>query len=124
MICIRFDGGLFLREKDRKSNIKVEIAKDNSDIRYVITENGIPIQDACLWLDLMSINSFLTGERYAYALLRYFRFLESHGLHYKEIISKRTIEEYIKHLLGFDEKIINVEARMTFTSLKYIHHSS
>lgn len=106
-----------MRKRISDSNIKVEIAKEKNDIRYMITEDGIPIQDACLWLDLMSINSFLTGERYAYALLRYFRFLESCGLQYKEIVSKRTIEEYIKHLLGFDEKIINVEAKMTFTAL-------
>lgn len=60
----------------RGLGLRVELAKDNNDIRYMITENGIPIQDPCLWLDLVSINSFLTGERYAYALLRYLRFLK------------------------------------------------
>lgn len=97
--------------------IRVEIAKDKHDLRYMITENGIPIQDACLWLDLISMNSYLTGERYAYALLRYFRFLKVNELHYREITSKKVIEEYIKSLLGLGEKVIDYESRMTYTAL-------
>lgn len=42
----------------------MEVAKDMNDLRFMITENGIPIQDACLWLDLVSVNSYLTGERF------------------------------------------------------------
>ncbi|HVI20951.1 MAG TPA: hypothetical protein VM660_02770 [Bacillus sp. (in: firmicutes)] len=69
--------------------IRVEIAKDSNDLRYMITEKGIPIQDACLWLDLVSVNSYLTGERYAYALMRYFRFLRKIGLRISKIFNKR-----------------------------------
>lgn len=83
----------------------------------MITENGIPIQDACLWLDLNSINSYLTGERYAYALSRYFRFLKSNGLKYQEVTNKSVIEEYIKDLLGLGARVIDYESRMTFTAL-------
>jgi len=83
----------------------------------MITENGIPIQDACLWLDFISMNSYLTGERYAYALLRYFRFLKANGLYYQEVTSKKVIEEYIKGLLGLGEKVIDFESRMTFTAM-------
>lgn len=97
--------------------IRVEIAKDNNDLRYMITEKGIPIQDACLWLDLVSVNSYLTGERYAYALMRYFRFLRENGLEHREVTSKRVIEEYIKDLLGLGEKIIDFESQITFTAL-------
>lgn len=63
-----------MKENQEHYGIYIEQAKDNNDLRYMITENGIPIQDACLWLDFISMNSYLTGERYAYALLRYFRF--------------------------------------------------
>ncbi|MBU8879240.1 tyrosine-type recombinase/integrase [Bacillus sp. FJAT-29790] len=83
----------------------------------MITENGIPIQDPCLWLDLVSMNSYLTGERYAYALLRYFRYLRANGLHYYEVTNKRVIEEYIKDLLGLGDKVINFEGQMTFKAL-------
>lgn len=83
----------------------------------MITEDGIPIQDACLWLDFISMNCYLTGERYAYALLRFFRFLKANGLYYQEITSKKVIEEYIKSLLGLSDKVINYESRMTFTAL-------
>ncbi|MMZ56953.1 hypothetical protein D1872_188650 [compost metagenome] len=97
--------------------LRVEVAKDRNDLRYIITENGIPIQDACLWLDFISINSYLTGERYAYALLRCFRFLKRNGLNYRNIVNKRVVEEYIKELLGLGEKVIDVESRITFTAL-------
>ncbi|WP_254119182.1 tyrosine-type recombinase/integrase [Bacillus sp. FJAT-29790] len=97
--------------------IQVEIARNQNDLRYMITENGIPIQDPCLWLDLVSMNSYLTGERYAYALLRYFRYLRANGLHYYEVTNKRVIEEYIKDLLGLGDKVINFEGQMTFKAL-------
>jgi hypothetical protein len=68
-------------------------------------------------LDLVSVNSYLTGERYAYALMRYFRFLRENGLEHREVTSKRVIEEYIKDLLGLGEKIIDFESQITFTAL-------
>ncbi|MGG0845071.1 hypothetical protein [Peribacillus simplex] len=83
----------------------------------MITEKGIPIQDACLWLDLVNINSYLTGERYAYALMRYFRFLRENGLEHREVTNKRVIEENIKCLLGLGEKVIDFESQITFTAL-------
>lgn len=111
------DRGDSLRNKQGDYGIRVEIAKNDNDLRYMITEEGIPIQDACLWLDFISMNSYLTGERYAYALLRFFRYLKANKLHYGEITSKNVVEEYIKDLLGLNEKVINYESRMTFTAL-------
>lgn len=106
-----------IRKQVQDWGLRVEVAKDRNDVRFMITEDGIPILDACLWLDLVSINSYLTGERYAYALLRYFRFLKRNNLDYREVVSKRVIEEYIKDLLGLEEKVIDIESRMTFTAL-------
>ncbi|WP_261305929.1 tyrosine-type recombinase/integrase [Paenibacillus andongensis] len=100
-----------------ENEIRVEIAKFGNEMRYLITEKGIPMQDPCLWLDVVSINSYLTGERYAYALLRYLRFLKKNNLDYLEVVSKKVIEEYIKDLLGLGQKIINIETKMTFTAL-------
>ncbi|CAM4281224.1 integrase [Paenibacillus endophyticus] len=105
------------RKEHQDNSLRVEIACYGNDIRYLLTEEGIPLQDPCLWLDLISINSYLTGERYAYALLRYFKFLMKNKINYKEVVSKRVIEEYIKELLGLGEKIFNIESRMTFTAL-------
>ncbi|MGE7094400.1 hypothetical protein ACQKII_23810 [Lysinibacillus sp. NPDC048646] len=106
-----------MRNKQENYGIRVEIAKNGDDLRYMLTEEGIPIQDACLWLDFVSMNSYLTGERYAYALLRFFRYLKANNLHYGEITSKKVVEEYIKDLLGLNEVVINYESRMTFTAL-------
>lgn len=97
--------------------IRVEIGKNNNDLRYMITENGIPIPDVCLWLDFISFNSYLTGERYAYSLLRFLRYLKSNGLNYLDVTNKRVIEEYIKDLLGLGEKVINYESQITFQGL-------
>lgn len=61
---------------NQDDNLLVEIAKGENELRYLITDNGIPIPEVALWLDLASLNSYLTGERYAYALLKYLRFLK------------------------------------------------
>lgn len=106
-----------MKKKQDDFGLHVVIAKNGNDLRYMITDDGIPIQDVCLWLDFISMNSYLTGERYAYALLRYFRYLKANNLNYREVTSKGVIEEYIKHLLGLNEKIINYESSMTFTAL-------
>lgn len=106
-----------MEQKNWGFGLRVEIAKDSNDVRYMITDDGVPIQDVCLWLDIISINSYLTGEKYAYCLLRYLRFLKANQLNYREVVSKNVIEEYIKNLLGLDTKVVNVETRMTFTAL-------
>ncbi|MCG3420387.1 site-specific integrase [Oceanobacillus sp. GSFE11] len=106
-----------MKKNQHRYGLYVEIAKDKNELRYMITDNGIPVQDACLWLDLISINSYLTGERYAYILLRYFRFLRANRMNYREVVNKRVVEEYIKDLLGIGEKIINIEGQLTFTAL-------
>lgn len=74
--------------------------------------------DIYLWLDFISINSYLTGERYAYALLRYLRYLKRINIHYKDVTKQRVIEEYVKQLLGLNEKILNVDTNMTYTAVK------
>lgn len=81
-------------------------------------EDGIPVPEVCLWLDFVSINSYLTGERYAYALLRYLRYLKERNIHYKNVTRKGVIEEYVKHLLGLNEKVLNVDTNMTYTAVK------
>ncbi|WP_237749899.1 hypothetical protein P5487_011115 [Bacillus amyloliquefaciens] len=84
--------------------LRVELAKAKNDLRFMITDNGIPIHDACLWLDFVSLNSYLTGERYAYALLHFFRFLKTNKIHYRDVVDKTVIEEYVKDLLGLGKK--------------------
>jgi len=98
--------------------LKVKKASNGDHLRYLIVEDGIPIKDVCLWLDYASIKSYLTGERYAYALLRYLRFLKMNKVHYKDVTNKGIIEEYIKHLLNLDGKVLNVELSVTYTALK------
>ncbi|PGE01472.1 tyrosine-type recombinase/integrase [Bacillus pseudomycoides] len=103
---------------NKNDNLLVEIAKGENKLRYLITNDGIPIPEISLWLDLVSINSYLTGERYAYALLRYLSFLKSKNIDFREVQNKGTIEEYVKYLLGFREQIINIEAPLTFTAIQ------
>ncbi|MDB5054424.1 MAG: phage integrase [Bacilli bacterium] len=95
----------------------VKTASNGKHLRYIITEDGIPVPDVCLWLDIVSLNSYLTGERYAYALLRYLRYLKGINMLYNEVTSKGIIEEYIKQLLGFGDVIINIESKMTFSGM-------
>lgn len=116
-INCEFGGGKDFLKDDNGLELRVELAKAKNDLRYMITDNGIPIHDACLWLDFVSLNSYLTGERYAYALLRYFRFLKVNKIHYKEVMDKTVIEEYIKDLLGLGNKIIDYESQITYNAM-------
>ncbi|MFP3413756.1 hypothetical protein SB773_19495 [Bacillus sp. SIMBA_074] len=74
--------------------LKVKKASNGEVLRYLIVEDGIPVPEVCLWLDFVSINSYLTGERYAYTLLRYLRYLKGRNIHYKNVTRKGVIEEY------------------------------
>ncbi|MRC29448.1 tyrosine-type recombinase/integrase [Bacillus thuringiensis] len=103
---------------NQDDNLLVEIAKGENELRYLITDNGIPIPEVALWLDLASLNSYLTGERYAYALLKYLRFLKRKNMDFRKVQNKGTIEEYVKYLMGFREQIINIEAPLTFTAIQ------
>lgn len=98
--------------------LKVKKASDGEVLRYLIVEDGIPVPEVCLWLDFVSINSYLTGERYAYALLRYLRYLKMVNIHYKDVMRQGIIEEYVKHLLGLGGKVLNVDTNMTYTAVK------
>lgn len=98
--------------------LKVKKASNGEVLRYLIVEDGIPVPEVCLWLDFVSINSYLTGERYAYALLRYLRYLKMINIHYKDVTRQGIIEEYVKHLLGLGGKVLNVDTNMTYTAVK------
>ncbi|WP_242475768.1 hypothetical protein [Bacillus cereus group sp. N6] len=100
------------------NGLRVKKASNGKSLRYLIVEDGIPIPDVCLWLDLMSMNSYLTGERYAYSMLRYLRYLKEIGIHYKEVTKKGVIEEYVKNLLGMRGVVVSIESPITFSALK------
>ncbi|MGX5633701.1 tyrosine-type recombinase/integrase [Bacillus thuringiensis] len=89
--------------KVEKALIPVNDSFENERIQYIITEEGIPLYELNRWLELVSINSYLTGETYAYKLLSYLRFLKANKLHYLEVKKRVVIEEYIKFLV-FEEK--------------------
>ncbi|MGM2687456.1 tyrosine-type recombinase/integrase, partial [Bacillus cereus group sp. BceL004] len=97
------------------NGLRVKKASNGKSLRYLIVEDGIPIPDVCLWLDLMSMNSYLTGERYAYSMLRYLRYLKEIGIHYKEVTKKGVIEEYVKNLLGMRGVVVSIESPITFS---------
>ncbi|MGA5662994.1 tyrosine-type recombinase/integrase [Bacillus bombysepticus] len=98
--------------------LKVKKASNGEVLRYLIVEDGIPVPEVCLWLDFVSINSYLTGERYAYALLRYLRYLKMVNIHYKDVMRQGIIEEYVKYLLGLGGKVLNVDTNMNYTAVK------
>lgn len=78
------------------NGLRVKKASNGKSLRYLIVEDGIPIPDVCLWLDLMSMNSYLTGERYAYSMLRYLRYLKEIGIHYKEVTKKELLRNMLR----------------------------
>lgn len=87
-------------------------------IQYYITEDDLPIYEVNRWLEINSMNSFLTGKTYAYSLLSYLRFLKKHNLHYLEVTSKAIIEEYVKFMLYDNGDSINLQGKHTVNSIK------
>jgi integrase/recombinase XerD len=103
-------------------NLKVKraIFKEYEEpiLRYVITQNGKPIEDIYRWLDYQSSNSYLTGKEYAYSLVKYLRFLEKRNLHYLAVQDKAVINDYIKHLLYGGGQVKKMKGKMSLSSVK------
>ncbi|MEC3462053.1 hypothetical protein P9149_08820, partial [Bacillus thuringiensis] len=51
--------------KVEKALMPVNNSFENERIQYLITEDGVPLYEVNRWLELVSINSYLTGETYA-----------------------------------------------------------
>lgn len=87
-------------------------------VRYSITEDGIPIPIVNRWLLLHSANSYLTGQKYAYILLKYFRFLRKINKEYFQVTKKKTIEAYIMRLLGLDGTVSDINGSLSLDATK------
>ncbi|AFQ18898.1 site-specific integrase [Bacillus thuringiensis] len=94
--------------KVEKALMPVNNSFENERIQYLITEDGVPLYEVNRWLELVSINSYLTGETYAYKLLSYLRFLKANKLHYLEVKKRFVLEEYIKSLVFEKNQITHI----------------
>lgn len=108
----------------RMNIYKVEKAKlvyDGGVIekRYFITENKLPMQTICQWLDNVSIESTATGKRYAYCLVGFLRYLDTLGISFKEVRTKTIIWNYIKKLMYEDKKanVVRLEGQKSHNSI-------
>ena len=97
---------------------RVEKAMFGSELRYLVTEEGIPIPEICLWLDWESIRSPLTGRTYAFCVCSYLRYLSKFKLDYKNQVTRKVIEEYLKFLIFGEVTLINLRSNVTYNSLK------
>lgn len=113
-----------IKDMDRKEILTVGRLKykhSNGELidGYTILKNMIPIFEVSQWLEFISANSIKTGEKYAYSLLQYLRFLHTLGLGYKEVTSKEIIKGYINHLLygTEDNKVHTMKPQRSFQSV-------
>lgn len=83
----------------RKFMIDSPKLKSGVRLTYGIVEDGLPLYEVNRWLELYSINSYLTAEAYAYHILDYLRYLKGIKVHYKKVTNKAVIENYVKYLL-------------------------
>lgn len=114
-------GGYYL-SKTTEDNLRVEKVifelEGKEVVRYLITEDGVPLPTVNRWLLLHSVNSYLTGQKYAYILLKYFRFLRKIKKNYTQVTQKKTIESYIMHLLGLDEVVSDINGILSLDATK------
>lgn len=100
---------------------KAKIIDHNGEIleRYFITKDKLPMMRICQWLDSASIGSILTGRRYAYCLVNFFRYLENKNIDYKKVRSKLIIWNYMKKLMYENKKdnIIGIDSQGSYNSI-------
>lgn len=117
MICKRFVnrniryGGLFMED------IQVRKATNDIEVRYLITDCGIPIPEIATWLDFESQRSPLTGKTYAYAICVFLRFLRKYNLNFKKDVNRITIEEYCKQLVFAATPVTQIHSPLPYKGL-------
>ncbi|PRS35652.1 integrase [Bacillus sp. RJGP41] len=88
-------------------------------IQYYITEDGIPLYEVNRWVEYVSVNSYKTGGNYASKFVIFLRFLEvKYKIHYRDIVSKEIIVDFIKYLLYGDEVMVKYEGNRSLNSIK------
>lgn len=98
-------------------SIQVEKATNDVEVRYVITDCGIPIPEVATWLDFESQRSPLTGRTYAYAICVFFRFLREYHLDFKTDVTTATIEEYCKQLVFAATPVTQIRSTLPYKGL-------
>lgn len=88
-------------------------------IRYIITKDRIPLNEINAWLDEMSTNSPLTGQRYGYVLVDYLNYLNILHLNYGQVTKTSTIKGYVKFLLGYSGEVVNTEGKKNLRTIRY-----
>ncbi|MCU7667761.1 tyrosine-type recombinase/integrase [Bacillus thuringiensis] len=92
--------------------IKAIFNTGEETIQYYITEDDLPLYEVNRWLEIVSLNSFKSGENYAYKLLTFLRFLKGkYQLHYRDVQNKSIIVDYVKYLLHGDEAMAKLEGK-------------
>ncbi|MEB2492159.1 site-specific integrase [Peribacillus frigoritolerans] len=88
-------------------------------IQYYITEDGIPLYEVNRWVEYVSVNSYKTGGNYASKFVIFLRFLEvKYKIHYRDVVSKEIIVDFIKYLLYGDEVMVKYEGNRSLNSIK------
>ncbi|MFK9115963.1 tyrosine-type recombinase/integrase [Peribacillus castrilensis] len=88
--------------------------------RWMVIEDGIPIQDVSLFLLDKAQNSVSTAEKYAYQLVGFLRYLKKLKIHYTTV-NAEAIRRYIRELLLTDRKndklVSSEETNITYAAL-------
>lgn len=88
-------------------------------IRYIITKDRIPLDEINAWLEEMSTNSPLTGQRYGYVLIDYLNYLQILRFNYWEVTRQATIKGYVKFLLGYSGEVVSTEGKKNLKTIRY-----
>lgn len=92
---------------------------DEFQVRYIITKDRIPLHEVNTWLEAMSTNSPLTGQRYGYVLIDYLNYLQILRLNYWEVTRQATIKGYVKFLLGYSGEIVSTQGKKNLKTIRY-----
>lgn len=91
---------------------------NENEMRYIITEDAIPLDEINSWLDDVSTTSPLTGQRYAYVLMDFLRYLHMIRKQYRDVTNQKTIKAYIKHLLGYSGEVVSTHGQKSLKTIR------
>ncbi|WP_157994092.1 tyrosine-type recombinase/integrase [Cohnella abietis] len=86
--------------------------------RYSITEDEVPIAEINRWIQFVSTNSPLTGQRYAYVIVSFLEYLKIIKMHYRDVTDKATLEGYVHYLLGYSGEVVAISGGKTIDTVR------
>ncbi|MCH5261250.1 MAG: phage integrase N-terminal SAM-like domain-containing protein, partial [Lachnospiraceae bacterium] len=107
----------------RAVKFRFETDAGNQWVRYMVTDNCIPLFPVNQWLELKSIRKASTGQEYAKKMAVFLNWLDEHGVSFREA-TNHHVRQFLHSLIFGDLKentVLSLQSTVSSSTLeKYI----